>query len=192
MSYSCVSTAVMMAVNAHFVKEPERTCFEFKKVSGVKINSSKSEPLLISHWPPIRDPLPFPTKQDFQKILRVGFGREGSAEETSEEMGKDEKEARTLEPLEADDQSEVFGPVERDPASVPVHCSNMASAALNPKAITRMIFFFIWNSKMNKGGKGVRDVTTILRGIYMCHCMNCPLRTKDESHFGFLMTCFSL
>ncbi|KAJ1099265.1 hypothetical protein NDU88_004368 [Pleurodeles waltl] len=44
---------------------------------------------------------------------------------------EDEAEAGTLEPPEADDRREVFGPAERDPASAPVHRTNVASATLN-------------------------------------------------------------
>ncbi|KAJ1110725.1 hypothetical protein NDU88_008073 [Pleurodeles waltl] len=72
------------------------------------------------------------------------------------------------------------------------------------KAITRMIFYFIWNSKIDrvkrevmfkthdKGGKGVPDLTTILRGDYVCHCVRNTLRSEDKSHVGFLMARFFL
>ncbi|KAJ1217957.1 hypothetical protein NDU88_005544 [Pleurodeles waltl] len=72
------------------------------------------------------------------------------------------------------------------------------------KAITRMIFYFIWNSKMDrvkrevmfkthdKGGKGVPNITTILTGTFVCHCMRNTLRSEDESHVGFLMERFFL
>ncbi|KAJ1217968.1 hypothetical protein NDU88_005555 [Pleurodeles waltl] len=67
-----------------------------------------------------------------------------------------------------------------------------------------MIFYFIWNSKMDrvkrevmfkthdKGGKGVPDIATILRGTFVCHCVRNTLRAKDESHAGFLMARFFL
>ncbi|KAJ1167571.1 hypothetical protein NDU88_007960 [Pleurodeles waltl] len=45
--------------------------------------------------------------------------------------GEDEAEAGTLEPPEADDRREVFGPAERDPASAPVRRTSVASAASN-------------------------------------------------------------
>ncbi|KAJ1169501.1 hypothetical protein NDU88_001394 [Pleurodeles waltl] len=72
------------------------------------------------------------------------------------------------------------------------------------KTITRMIFYYIWNSKMDrvkremmfkthhKGGKGVPDIATILRGAFVCHCMHNILRSEDESHVGFLMARFFL
>ncbi|KAJ1169320.1 hypothetical protein NDU88_001213 [Pleurodeles waltl] len=67
-----------------------------------------------------------------------------------------------------------------------------------------MIFYFIWKSKMDrvkrevmfkthdKGGKGVPDITTILRGTFVCHCARNTLRSEDESHVGFLMARFFL
>ncbi|KAJ1149780.1 hypothetical protein NDU88_002585 [Pleurodeles waltl] len=67
------------------IKELEKTCIEIGKASGAKINSAKSETILISHWTPTNDPLPFPIKQDFLKILGVWFGREGAAEKSWEE-----------------------------------------------------------------------------------------------------------
>ncbi|KAJ1213599.1 hypothetical protein NDU88_001233 [Pleurodeles waltl] len=118
--------------------------------------------------------------------------------------GKDEAEAGTLEPPEADDRRQVFGPAEQDPASAPVRRTSMASAASNGQGITRMIFYFIWNSKMDrvkrevmfkthdKGGKGEPDIATILRGIFVCHCVRNTLRAEDESHAGFLMARFFL
>ncbi|KAJ1190251.1 hypothetical protein NDU88_006989 [Pleurodeles waltl] len=56
-----------------------------KEVSGAKINSAKSETLLLVHWTLTRDPLPFPTKQDFLKILGVWFGGDGAREKSWEE-----------------------------------------------------------------------------------------------------------
>ncbi|KAJ1172587.1 hypothetical protein NDU88_004432 [Pleurodeles waltl] len=62
------------------IKEHEKTCIEFGKVTGEKINSVKSETLLLGHWTPTKDPLPFPIKQDFLKTLGVWFGGKDAAE----------------------------------------------------------------------------------------------------------------
>ncbi|KAJ1182770.1 hypothetical protein NDU88_007951 [Pleurodeles waltl] len=117
------------------IKELEKTRIEFGKVSGAKINSAKSETLLLGHWTPTRDPLPFPIKQEFLKILGVWFGGEGMAEKSWEERlvktGEDEAGAGTVEPLEADDRREVFGHVEGDHASAPVCPTSVASALSN-------------------------------------------------------------
>ncbi|KAJ1167464.1 hypothetical protein NDU88_007855 [Pleurodeles waltl] len=47
------------------------------------------------------------------------------------ETGEDESETGTLEPPEADDRGELFGPAERDPASASVHRTSVTSAASN-------------------------------------------------------------
>ncbi|KAJ1143462.1 hypothetical protein NDU88_009771 [Pleurodeles waltl] len=66
----------IFCADRHSVKELKRTCIEFGKASGVKINSAKSETLLFCHWTLTRDLLPFPIKLDFLKILGVRFSRE--------------------------------------------------------------------------------------------------------------------
>ncbi|KAJ1149773.1 hypothetical protein NDU88_002578 [Pleurodeles waltl] len=67
-----------------------------------------------------------------------------------------------------------------------------------------MIFYFIWNSKMDrvkrevmlkthdKGAKGVSDIATIMRGTVVCHCVRNTLKSEDESLVGFLMARFFL
>ncbi|KAJ1215095.1 hypothetical protein NDU88_002705 [Pleurodeles waltl] len=98
----------VFCANGRSIKELEKTCIEFGMASGAKINSAKPETLLLGHWTPTRDPLPFPIKQDFLNILGVWFGREIMGRKT----GEDKAEARTLEPPEADNRREVFGPAE--------------------------------------------------------------------------------
>ncbi|KAJ1114457.1 hypothetical protein NDU88_002694 [Pleurodeles waltl] len=75
----------VFCVDGRSIKELEKTSIEFGKVSGAKINRAKSETLLLGHWTPTRDPLPFPIEQDFLKILGVWFGRKGVAEKSWEE-----------------------------------------------------------------------------------------------------------
>ncbi|KAJ1151243.1 hypothetical protein NDU88_004027 [Pleurodeles waltl] len=119
--------------------------------------------------------------------------------------GKDKSEAVILEPPEADNRTEVFGPAERDPASDPVRHASVVSAASDSQGHHENdLLYFIWNSKMdrvmgevmfkthNKGGKGVPDITTILMGSFVCHCVRNTLRKEDESNVGFLLPCFFL
>ncbi|KAJ1115365.1 hypothetical protein NDU88_003589 [Pleurodeles waltl] len=115
--------------------------------------------------------------------------------------GEDNAEAGTLEHPEADDRREVFVPVLRNKTLLVLQYVTQVwpvqpQAA---KAITRNIFYFIWNSKMDrvkrevmfknhdKGGKGAHDIATTLRRTYVCHCVQNTLMTEDESHVGFLM-----
>ncbi|KAJ1166929.1 hypothetical protein NDU88_007323 [Pleurodeles waltl] len=185
------------------MKELEKTCIEFGKASGAKINSAKSETLLFGHWTPTRDPLPFPIKQDFLKILGVWFSGKGAAEKSWEERLAKTKQKLglwSLRKLTIEGKSLVL----RN-ETLPVLLYIAQVWPVQPrtaKAITRMIFYFIWNSKMDrvkrevmfkthdKGGKGVLDIATILRGTFVCHYVRNTLRAKDESHAGFLMARF--
>ncbi|KAJ1186600.1 hypothetical protein NDU88_003381 [Pleurodeles waltl] len=111
--------------------ELEKTCIEFGKASGAKINSAKSKTLLLGHWSPTRDPLPFPIKQDFLKILGVLFGGEGTAEKSWEERLAKTKQKLglwSLRKLTIEGKSLVCG---RDPTSAPVRRTSVASAASN-------------------------------------------------------------
>ncbi|KAJ1117569.1 hypothetical protein NDU88_005767 [Pleurodeles waltl] len=186
-------------------KKTRENCIEFGKESGAKINSAKSETLLLGHWTPTRDPVPFPIKQDFLKILGVWVGREDAAEKSWEERLVKTNEKRgpwSLRKLTIKGKSLVLRnetlPVLQYVAQVwPVQ-------PRTAKAITRMIFYFTWNSKMDrvkreemfkthdKGGQGVPDIATILRGTFVCHCVRNTLRSEDESRFGFLMARFFL
>ncbi|KAJ1167416.1 hypothetical protein NDU88_007807 [Pleurodeles waltl] len=131
------------------IKELEKTCIEFGKVSGAKINSAKKETLLLGHWTTTRDPLPLLIKQDFLKILGVWFGREGVAEKSWEERLAKTKQKLgfwSLRKLTIKRKSFVLRnetlPVLQYVAQVwPVQ-------PRTAKAITRMIFYFIWNSKI--------------------------------------------
>ncbi|KAJ1151246.1 hypothetical protein NDU88_004030 [Pleurodeles waltl] len=169
----------VFCVDGRTIKELEKTCIEFRKASGANINSAKSETLLLGHWTPTRDPLPFPIKQDFLKILQVWFGREGVAEKSWEERLAKTKQKLGLwsfwklmiEGKSLVLRNETLPVLQYIP---PVWSVQRRTA----KAITRMIFYFIWNAKMervkrevmlkthDKGGKGVPDITTILRGTF--------------------------
>ncbi|KAJ1129551.1 hypothetical protein NDU88_007919 [Pleurodeles waltl] len=151
------------------------------------------------------DPHPRPTAIPHQ----VGFHenpwslvrrRRCCGEVMGRKAGEDKGDAGTLEPSEADDQREVFGPMERDPASALVCCSSVASAALNGQGHHKIDLLLhlelqdgyseekVMFKTHDKGGKGVPDIATILRGTFVCHCLQNSLRTEDESHVGFLMT----
>ncbi|KAJ1212636.1 hypothetical protein NDU88_000291 [Pleurodeles waltl] len=180
-------------------------CDVFGKASGAKINSAKSETLLFGHWTPTRDPLPFPIKQDFLKILGVWFGGKGAAEKSWEERLAKTKQKLglwSLRKLTIEGKSLVLW---NETLPVLLYIAQVWPVqSRTAKAITRMIFYFIWNSKMDrvkrevmfkthdKGGKGVPDIATILRGTFVCHCVRNTLRAKDESHAGFLMARFFL
>ncbi|KAJ1214462.1 hypothetical protein NDU88_002081 [Pleurodeles waltl] len=193
----------VFCVDGHSIKELEKTCIEFGKASGAKINSAKSETLLFGHWTPTRDPLPFPIKQDVLKILGVWFGGKGAAEKSWEERLAKTKQKLglwSLRKLTIEGKSLVL---RNETLQVLLYVSQVWPVQpRTAKAITRMIFYFIWNSKMDrvkrevmfkthdKGGKGVPDIATILRGTFVCHCVRNTLRAKDESHAGFLMARF--
>ncbi|KAJ1169977.1 hypothetical protein NDU88_001858 [Pleurodeles waltl] len=114
------------------IKELEKNFIEFGKASVAKINSAKSETILLGHWTPTRAPLPFPIKQDFLKIFGVLFRWRRCFGEVMElKTGEDKVEAGTLEPPEAVDQREVFGAVEQDPTSAPAHRTSVTCAATN-------------------------------------------------------------
>ncbi|KAJ1193109.1 hypothetical protein NDU88_002414 [Pleurodeles waltl] len=187
------------------IQELEKTCIEFGKVSGAKINSAKSETLLLGHWTPTKDPLPFPIKQDFLKILVVWFGGEGAVEKSWEErLAKTKKKLGlwSLRKLTIEGKSLVL---RIETLTVLQYVEQVRpEQPRTVKAITRMIFYFIWNSKMDRvkrevmfkthdrGGKGVADIASILRGTFVCHCVRNTLRSEDESHVGFLMARFFL
>ncbi|KAJ1129654.1 hypothetical protein NDU88_008020 [Pleurodeles waltl] len=195
----------VFCADGHSIRELEKTCIEFGKASGAKINSAKSETLLFGHWTPTRDPLPFPIKQDFLKILGVWFGGKGAAEKSWEERLAKTKQKLglwSLRKLTIEGKSLVM----RN-ETLPMLLYIAQVWPVQPrtaKAITRMIFYFIWNSKMDrmkrevmfkthdKGGKGVPDIAAILRGTFVCHCVRNTLRAKDESNAGFLMARFFL
>ncbi|KAJ1169347.1 hypothetical protein NDU88_001240 [Pleurodeles waltl] len=187
------------------IKELEKTCIEFGKVSGTKINSTKSETLLLGQWTPTRDQLPFFIKQDFLKILGVWFGREGAAEKSWEERlanTKQKLELWSLRKLTIKGKSLVLW---NKTLQVLQYVAQVWPVQpRTAKAIRRMIFYFIWNSKMDrvkrevmfktddKGGKALLDITIILRETFICYCMRNTLRTEDENHVGFLMARFFL
>ncbi|KAJ1212968.1 hypothetical protein NDU88_000607 [Pleurodeles waltl] len=187
------------------IKEQQKTSIEFGKASEAKVNSAKSETLLLGHWTPARDPLPFPIKQDFLKILGVWFSGEGAAEKSWEERLAKTKQKLglwSLRKLTIEGKSFVLWN-----ETLPVLQYVTQVWPVQPrtaKAITRMIYYFIWNSKMDrvktevmfkthdKGGKEVPDITTILRGIFVSHCVRNTLRSEDKSHDGFLIARFFL
>ncbi|KAJ1149811.1 hypothetical protein NDU88_002615 [Pleurodeles waltl] len=117
----------VFCADGHSIKELEKTCIEFGKASGAKINSAKSETLLLGHWTPTAIPQAG-FHEDPWSLVRQ---KRRSGEIMGRKTGKDEAEAGTLEPSEANDRREVFGPAERDPASAPVRRTSMASAASN-------------------------------------------------------------
>ncbi|KAJ1169290.1 hypothetical protein NDU88_001183 [Pleurodeles waltl] len=187
------------------IKELGKTCIKFGKASGAKINIAKSETLLLGHWTPTRDPLPFAIKQDFLNILGFWFCGESAVEKSWEERLARTKQKLglwSLRKLMIEGKSLV-----KQNKTLPVLHYIAQVWPVQPrtaKAITRMIFYLIWNFIMDrvkrgvtfkthdKGGKGVTDIATILRGSFICHCVRNTLRLEDESHVGFLMARFFL
>ncbi|KAJ1112558.1 hypothetical protein NDU88_000820 [Pleurodeles waltl] len=195
----------VFCADGHSIKELEKTCIEFGKASGAKINSAKSETLLFGHWIPTRDPLPFPIKQDFLKILGFWFGGKGAAEKSWEERLAKTKQKLGLWSLRKLTIQRKSLVLRNETLPVLLYVAQVWPVQpRTAKAIMRMIFYFIWNSKMDrvkrevmfkthdKGGNGVPDIATILRGTFVCHCVRNTLRAKDESHAGFLMARFFL
>ncbi|KAJ1149807.1 hypothetical protein NDU88_002612 [Pleurodeles waltl] len=134
------------------IKELEKTCIKFVKASGAKINSAKSETLLFCHWTPTRDPLPFPIKQDFLKILGVWFGRKSAAEKSWEERLAKTKQKLGLWSLRKLTIEGKFLVLLNETLPVLQYVAQVWPVQpRTPKAITRMIFYFIWNSKMDRG-----------------------------------------
>ncbi|KAJ1217839.1 hypothetical protein NDU88_005426 [Pleurodeles waltl] len=101
---------------------------------GVRIKDKQSQirnptaQPLDPHQRPISIPHQAGLPEDPWSLVRR---RRRGGEIMGRKTGEDETEALTLEPLDADNRREVFGPVEREPTSAPVRCTSVVSAASN-------------------------------------------------------------
>ncbi|KAJ1167446.1 hypothetical protein NDU88_007837 [Pleurodeles waltl] len=156
------------------INELEKTCIEFGTASGAKINSTKSETLLLGHWTPTRDPLPFPIKQDFLEILGVWFSGEGAVEKSWEERLAKMKQKLglwSLRKLMIEEKSLVL----RN-ETLPVIQYIAQVWPVQPR-MAKVMF-----KTHDKGGKGVLDIATIMMGNLRINRL--VVGKKDTSTLG--------
>ncbi|KAM3940614.1 uncharacterized protein RB166_000563 [Leptodactylus fuscus] len=172
-----------------------QTCEKFGRASGAKVNCAKSEVMLFGDWRlASSSPLPFTVQPDFIKILGVWFGKEGAALKSwNERLAKCNQRIGlwSLRQLSLEEKTLVL----RNEILPVLLYTAQAWPPLNTvvKAIYRIVFHFIWGSKMDrvkravmykdpsKGGKGVPDIPTLLRLTFVCDCVRRTLRTGKES-----------
>ncbi|XP_040211179.1 uncharacterized protein LOC120941673 [Rana temporaria] len=183
-----------------------QTCEDFGQASGAKVNCGKSEVMLFGKWfLPSSAPIPFSLKADFIKILGVWFGAEGAALKSWEErlakmrqkFGLWSNRKLTIEGKTLVLRSEILPVLQYLAQAWPPRDNTC-------KAITRAVFHFIWDSKMDrvkrtvmfkeplKGGKGVPDIAILLRVFFACNCIRRTLVDRTVDSGGNSMSRFFL
>ncbi|KAJ1211142.1 hypothetical protein NDU88_006503 [Pleurodeles waltl] len=180
-------------------------CKDFGEASGAKINVDKSQAKLFGCWDLCNKPLPFPIEAGLVKILSICFGGPEAAEKSwNERLTKVKQKLGlwSLRHLSIEGKALVL---RNDTWPVLQYVTQAWPLLANgTRAVNRMVFHFVWHSKMDrvkksvmhkehrKGGKAFPDIPTILRAFFVCGCVRIILLNEKKDHSAYRVFHFFL